>query len=65
MNIVMKYGGKVVIDGNEKKVQSGDVVSIERGARHTISADTDLTLIEVQIGNEISAQDKTKYSYRI
>lgn len=62
---IVSGSGRAVVDGREQKVQSGDVVSIERGARHTISADTDLTLIEVQIGNEISAQDKTKYSYQI
>ena len=54
--------GKVVIDGKEQNIQSGDVISIKRRIRHTIIAQTDLTLIEVQVGEEISAQDKRKYS---
>jgi mannose-1-phosphate guanylyltransferase len=32
------------------------------GCKHTIIADTDLSIIEVQIGSEIVQGDKTVYS---
>ena len=56
------YGeGRAVIDGDEKKVKAGDVLRMPAGCRHTILADTELQVIEVQIGKDISVQDKHKY----
>lgn len=53
--------GSVVVDGMSQHVHPGDVITIEAGCRHTISAETDLVLIEVQIGKDISVSDKKKY----
>lgn len=53
--------GRTVVDGIEKKVKVGDVITMPAGCRHTIFADTELQLIEVQLGKEISVQDKQKY----
>lgn len=39
----------------------GDVITMSAGCRHTVLADTELKLIEVQLGEEISAQDKQKF----
>ena len=50
------------MDGMEQHVKAGDVVTMEAGCRHTIIADTELKLIEVQLGKEISVHDKRKYS---
>ena len=57
--------GTAVIDGMEQKVRPGDVVSIAAGCKHTIKADPDceLGVIEIQIGEEISAEDKTVYPF--
>lgn len=56
------YGeGRAVIDGDERKVKAGDVLRMPAGCRHTILADTELQVIEVQIGKDISVQDKHKY----
>ena len=56
--------GKTTVDGMEQFVNSGDVISIAAGCRHTIEAITDLKLIEVQIGKDISVTDKHVYELR-
>ena len=35
------------------------------GCRHTVIADTELKLIEVQLGKEISVSDKQEYELNI
>ena len=59
--VVISGKGKAVTDGDERNVTVGDVISMKAGCKHTIYADTELKLIEVQIGEAISVQDKTKY----
>lgn len=54
--------GRVIVDGQPRNIQAGDVISLPIGCRHTVFADTELKLIEVQIGKEISVQDKKKHS---
>ncbi|MBU5477613.1 cupin domain-containing protein [Eubacterium sp. MSJ-13] len=53
--------GKVIVDGMKKVVKAGDVVTMEAGCRHTIIAETELKIIEVQLGKDISVADKKKY----
>ena len=53
--------GRTIVDGMEQPVQAGDVVTMQAGCRHTIIADTELKLIEVQLGKEISVHDKQKF----
>ena len=53
--------GRTIVDGMEQPVQAGDVVAMEAGCRHTVIADTDLKIIEVQLGKEISVHDKKKF----
>lgn len=53
--------GKVLVDGIEKILYAGDVIAIAAGCKHTIEAITGLDIIEVQIGNEISVNDKVKF----
>lgn len=57
--------GRTIVDGMEQPVKAGDVITMEAGCRHTIIADTQLHLIEVQLGKEISVHDKKKYEYEI
>ncbi|MCD7725833.1 MAG: cupin domain-containing protein [Clostridiales bacterium] len=57
--------GTVIVDGMEQPVKSGDVVTMQAGCRHTIIAKTELQVIEVQIGKEISVHDKQKYELQI
>ncbi len=58
---VAKGAGTVVLDGERRKIKPGDVVSMPAGCKHTVFADTELQLIEVQLGSEISVEDKQKY----
>lgn len=53
--------GRTIVDGMEQSVSPGDVVTMEAGCRHTIIADTELQVIEVQLGKEISVNDKQKH----
>ncbi len=55
---VISGRGRSIIDGMEQIVQPGDVIGIAAGCRHTLIADTELKVIEVQLGKEISVDDK-------
>lgn len=59
--VVIAGEGKTIVDGMEQNVKVGDVITMEAGCRHTIIAKTELKLIEVQLGKEISVHDKQKY----
>jgi len=54
--------GRTIVDGAEKTVETGDVITMPVGSRHTIIADTELKVIEVQTG-KISVHDKQKYPF--
>lgn len=58
---VMAGTGKAIVDGVEHIVAPGDVVTMNAGCRHTIIADTELQVLEAQLGEEISVHDKHKY----
>ncbi|SFH87610.1 sugar phosphate nucleotidyltransferase [Pisciglobus halotolerans] len=49
--------GDIVIDDHVRNVRRGDVAYIMKGQKHSIKAITDLRLIEVQIGNELTESD--------
>lgn len=55
--------GRAIIDGMSQTISAGDVISIEAGCRHTVIADTELALIEVQLGADIAVTDKTVYPW--
>lgn len=58
---VISGNGRSIVDGMEQPVKAGDVVTMQAGCRHTLIADTELKVIEVQLGKEISVHDKKKY----
>ncbi len=58
---VMGGQGCAVIDGMKRIVRPGDVITMPAGCKHTVIADTRLKLIEVQLGTEISVEDKQKF----
>ncbi len=60
--VVISGEGRTIVDGMEQEVSVGDVITMQAGCRHTIIAGTELKLIEVQLGKEISVNDKQKYS---
>ncbi len=59
--VVVSGSGTAVVDGDRQKVCVGDVIKMRAGCCHTILAETELKVIEVQIGKEISVYDKCKF----
>ena len=61
---VISGTGSAIVDGVERSVKPGDVISMAAGCKHTVIAGEDgLQLVEVQIGSEISVSDKIKYEW--
>lgn len=60
--VVISGEGKTIVDGMEQKVKAGDVITMSAGCRHTVIADTELKLIEVQLGTDINVHDKQKFA---
>ena len=59
---VIAGNGNAVIDGKIVLVKAGDVLTMKAGCKHTILAETELKLIEVQLGRDIRADDKKKHA---
>jgi mannose-1-phosphate guanylyltransferase len=59
--VVIFGRGKVTIDGKTNLIMPGDILTIKAGCKHTIIADSELRLIEIQIGENISKEDKMKH----
>lgn len=55
--------GILVIEGERKHVQRGDVISINIGQKHAIKALTKMTIIEVQHGTNLVEEDIERYDY--
>ena len=60
--VVISGTGKAVVDGKEQNVKAGDVFIMSAGCRHTVIADSELKLVEVQLGDGISVEDKQKFN---
>ncbi len=58
---VIEGSGTAVVDDVAIPVRAGDIVRMKAGQKHKIDAETELKLIEVQIGDEISVHDKEKH----
>lgn len=59
--VVLSGMGKTIVDGYTQSVKAGDVITMSAGCRHTILAITELKLMEVQLGKEITVKDKQKF----
>ena len=53
--------GCVILNEKERNVKPGDVIEMKAGCRHTIIAETELKVIEVQMGKNVNVHDKIKY----
>ena len=60
---VISGRGKTIIDGMEQPIKAGDVITMQSGCKHTVVAETELHMIEVQLGENISSRDKHKYEF--
>lgn len=59
---VISGTGYTIVDGMKQSVRPGDVITMSAGCKHTIHAETEMQIIEVQLGSEIDAADKTVYN---
>lgn len=59
--VVLSGTGTAVVDGVKSEIKPGDVIKMSIGSKHTVMAQTELKLIEVQLGSEISVEDKQKF----
>lgn len=56
--------GIFVLDGERRLVKRGDVMNVPLGHHHAIKAITDLTFIEVQIGNPLVEEDIERFEFK-
>lgn len=49
--------GELILDGEVKQVERGDVAVIKPGMKHAIKGLTELHIIEVQVGDELTEED--------
>ena len=59
---VVSGEGVAVLDDAEVQLHPGTMLRLPAGCRHTLIARTEMTVIEVQVGENISSSDKRKYS---
>lgn len=60
--VVLSGNGRTIVDGMEQSVKAGDVITMQAMCRHTVFADTELKLMEIQLGKEITVHDKEKFA---
>ena len=58
---ILSGTGKALLDGEEYDLEPGSSLSIAAGQKHTLRADTDMSVVEVQVGDVIRKQDKRIY----
>lgn len=58
---VLSGRGYCIVDDTKKEIKAGDVISLPVGCRHTVHANSELQIIEVQTGAILDAEDKIKY----
>lgn len=58
---ILSGEGRAVVDGKQEKVTTGDMITMKAGCKHTLIADTELKVMEVQLGRDIRVQDKQKF----
>jgi len=59
--VVLSGTGEAIVDGWKREIRAGDVVQMPRESKHTVIAKTELKLIEVQLGEAITVEDKVKH----
>lgn len=55
--------GEIIIEGEKRTVRRGDTFIIRKDNLHTIKANTQLTIIEVQMGDLLSEDDIERISF--
>ena len=59
---VLSGTGYAIVDDIRREVKAGDVITLPLGCRHTIHANSELQIIEVQMGAQHEVNDKIVYN---
>ncbi|KAA2285484.1 cupin domain-containing protein, partial [Clostridioides difficile] len=54
---VVSGQGELIMDGELRLLNPGDIISIPAGGQHSVKAVTELEIIEVQMGSELVEED--------
>ena len=60
---IVEGEGEVIVRTKKQKVSVGSVVVIKCGELHSIKANTDMTLIEVQHGTKLDEEDIYRFDF--
>lgn len=60
---VVSGEGRAIIDGELRQIRPGNVLHMPIGCKHSVIADTELKIIEEQLGRDINVKDKIKYDF--
>lgn len=55
--------GEIVLEGERRKIQRGETVSIPKGMMHALRATTELSFIEVQNGSNLIEEDIERFDF--
>ena len=55
--------GELILDGEVKRVVRGDIAVIKPGMKHAIKGITELNIIEVQVGDELTEEDIERFDW--
>ncbi len=55
--------GELILDGEVKSVRRGEMAYIQPGNKHAIKANTELHIIEVQVGDELTEEDVERFEW--
>ena len=58
---VIQGTGYAILDGEKYIIKTGTVLHMPKGCKHTVVAETELKIMEVQMGNDIDVADKIKH----
>lgn len=58
---VIQGTGYAILDGEKYIIKAGIVLHMPKGCKHTVVAETELKIMEVQMGNDIDVADKIKH----
>lgn len=55
--------GEMVVEGEVRRVRAGDSVSVAPGQRYGCRAETELRVIEVQVGGSVADEDVERFGF--
>ncbi|MNZ48440.1 Mannose-1-phosphate guanylyltransferase RfbM [compost metagenome] len=60
---VLSGSGDMVLNGKRFRVNPGDVITISKESKHSLRADTEMDIIEVQTGTELIEEDIVRLTF--